>query len=492
MDNEKPYLDKDAVGRLGLAPGLAELSARMQESTQNVIDLTASQNSPSLATLMALATFTRRNNFGYPKAQDPTIVARRPSFYLGREADDKLYVATCDKVREIFGYKHVNLQALSGSLANKAVIYALRKQAVEEEKRLVIFSMSFSTGGHFSHGVDKFNTNAEGNLTIPYFITGDGVIDYDRLEKMISDSQISLEKHGIKRKEKFALIIGGSSYPRELDYKRVARIGKEYDVTTWADIAQISGLIAGGMMKNPHDFGIDIVTSSTHKTLRSVRGGIIMTDDAKLSGLINDMVSPGIQAEPDMGKIAALYQALHETKQPDFRLYAHNVIRNARIMADTLRNTGANIVSGGTDDHIVWVDLRPIGLKGDQAEEVLKWAGILTNRQAVPGEQEPIRNSGIRLGTADLTTRMQFSYHRYDEAAEDMQKLGETIAELLIYRAQNPDMKQTDPKVTLAKMMVDDLTDKYPSLPSPVEVMQRLMSSEAELGRRVSSQKFAR
>jgi glycine hydroxymethyltransferase len=342
------------------------------------IELIASENIVSPAVLAAQGSvLTNKYAEGYP--------ARR--YYGGCEFVDLVEQLAVDRAKALFGCAYANVQPHSGAQANAAVMMAMLKPGD------TIMGMSLAAGGHLTHGAPPTMSGKWFNA-IGYGVRReDALIDYDEVATLAT-------KHRPK-----LIIAGGSSYPRAIDFGRFRMIADDVGAHLLVDAAHYAGLMVGGAYPSafPH---AHIVTSTTHKTLRGPRGGIILTNDEDLAKKINSAVFPGIQGGPLMHVIAAKAVAFGEALQPGFRNYASSVVSNARLLSEQLIKGGAQIVSGGTDSHIVLVDLRPIGVTGKAAEEALERAGLTCNKNGIPFDpQKPMVTSGIRLGTSAGTSR---------------------------------------------------------------------------------------
>ncbi|RMH62526.1 MAG: serine hydroxymethyltransferase [Zetaproteobacteria bacterium] len=345
---------------------------------QHTLELIASENIVSRAVLEAQGSvLTNKYAEGYP--------GRR--YYGGCEHVDKVERLAQQRAREIFGVKHVNVQPHSGSQANMAVYMAVLKPGD------TILGMDLAHGGHLTHGSP---VNFSGRLynVVAYGVREDNeLIDYDVMQKLA-------EIHRPK------MIIGGASaYERHIDFARMRQIADSVGALLMVDMAHYAGLIAAGVYPSPVGHA-HVITSTTHKTLRGPRGGMILTDDDELAKKLNSRIFPGIQGGPLMHVIAAKAVAFGEALGDDFRQDQRQVVANARALAETLRDGGLRIVSGGTDCHMFRVDLRPQGLTGKVAEEALEAAGITVNKNTIPFDPEsPFVTSGIRIGTSVITSR---------------------------------------------------------------------------------------
>ena len=338
--------------------------------------LIASENYVSESVLEAQGSiFTNKYAEGYP--------GRR--YYGGCEYADIVENLAIERARAIFGAEHVNVQPHSGSQANMAVYFAMLKPGDK------ILGMNLNHGGHLTHGA---SVNFSGILykNLPYGVNKDGYIDYDNVRKLAQEHQPKM------------IVVGASAYSRIIDFRAFSDIAREVSAYLMADIAHIAGLVAAGMHPSPVPYA-DFVTTTTHKTLRGPRGGMIMCK-AEYGKAIDKMIFPGIQGGPLVHIIAAKAVAFKEAMTDDFRTYQKNVVDNARTLAGRLMTQGFKIISGGTDNHLMLVDLTNKGLTGKYAEEALDKAGITVNKNAIPYDKRPPAvTSGIRLGTPSVTTR---------------------------------------------------------------------------------------
>jgi glycine hydroxymethyltransferase len=389
---------------------------------RNKLEMIASENFVSYAVMEAQGSvLTNKYAEGYPGKR----------YYGGCEYVDQVEQLAIDRARELFGADHVNVQPHSGSQANLAVFYALLNPGD------TVMGMNLTDGGHLSHG-SPVNISGHYFHVVPYGVRKeDELIDYDEMER------IAKEVHP-------KLIIGGTSaYSRIIDFERMAAIAKEVGALFMVDMAHFAGLVAGGEYPSPIPFA-DVVTTTTHKTLRGPRGGIIMCKEA-LAKTINKAVFPGVQGGPLMHVIAAKAVALGEALQDDFKLYAKQIKANERALSDELMKQGIRVVSGGTDTHVLLADLTGIGITGKVAQSVLDEVGITCNKNTIPFETlSPFVTSGIRLGSPALTTR------GLKEA--DFVELADIIAEVL-KDTENEAVKED------ARKRVHALCVKYPLYP---------------------------
>ena len=345
---------------------------------QNHIELIASENIVSQAVLEAQGSvLTNKYAEGYPGKR----------YYNGCEHVDVAEQLALERIKKLFNCKYANVQPHSGAQANGAVFLALLKP------NDTFMGMSLNSGGHITHGL-KISMSGKWFNAISYDVDKKSeLIDYENVEKLALEHKPKL------------IIAGGSAYSRIIDFKRFREIADSVGAYLMVDMAHFSGLVAGGVYPNPLHYA-DVVTSTTHKTLRGPRGGIVLTNDENLSKKINSALFPGLQGGPLMHVIAAKAVAFGEAQDPSFKNYVSRVIANAGALSNGLKSRGINIVSGGTDTHLVLLDLRNLRITGLTAESVLESVGITCNKNGVPFDPEkPAITSGIRLGTPAATTR---------------------------------------------------------------------------------------
>ena len=386
---------------------------------RNKLEMIASENFVSQAVMEAQGSvLTNKYAEGYPHKR----------YYGGCEYVDMVEELAIERAKQLFGAEHVNVQPHSGSQANFGVYFALL------EPGDTIMGMNLSHGGHLTHG-SPVNVSGKYFNIIPYGVDAEtGRIDYEEMRKIAQEHKPKM------------IIGGGSAYSRQIDFKTMADIAHEVGAIFMVDMAHFAGLVAAGLHPNPVEYA-DIVTTTTHKTLRGPRGGMIMCKE-EYAKAIDKSIFPGIQGGPLMHVIAAKAVAFGEALQPEFKEYAKQIIVNAQTLADALQQEGFTIVSGGTDTHVLLVDLRTVGLTGKVAEHVLDEVGITCNKNTIPFDPEsPFVTSGIRLGTPALTTR---GLH-----AEDMKEIASIISLVL---------KQPEDTAVLteAKQRVAALCKKYP------------------------------
>ena len=396
---ENEFFTQDVATR---DPEIADVIGLETGRQRNQIELIASENIASRAVLEVQGSvLTNKYAEGYP--------GRR--YYGGCEHVDIAESLAIERVKKLYDCAYANVQPNSGSQANQAVMQALIKPGD------TILGMSLAAGGHLTHGA-KPNQSGKWFNAAQYGVREDNhLIDYDEVESLAKEHKPQL------------IIAGGSAYPRIIDFKRFREIADAVGAYLLVDMAHISGLVAGGAHPSPLPYA-DAVTTTTHKTLRGPRGGLILTNNEDLGKKFNSAIFPGIQGGPLMHVIAAKAVAFGEALQPDYKVYIQQVVQNAKALADTLLGHGFDIVSGGTDNHLVLVDLRPKGLTGDVAEAAMERAFITCNKNGVPFDPAPpMVTSGVRLGTPAGTTR--------GFGVAEFQKVGDFIARVLDAVAAN-------------------------------------------------------
>ena len=370
-------LDTPQTDRLGDAEIAAAIDHELDRQ-QNQIELIASENIVSRDVLRAQGSvLTNKYAEGYPGKR----------YYGGCEHVDVVESIAIDRAKRLFGAGFANVQPHSGAQANQAVFLALLQPGDR------IMGMSLAHGGHLTHGSPVTMSGKWFDVVSYEVRQGDQLIDMDQVRKVAMETRPKL------------IVAGASAYPRAIDFAGFRAIADEVGAYLMVDMAHYAGLIAAGLYPDPVPHA-HVTTTTTHKTLRGPRGGMILTNDEALAKKINSAVFPGNQGGPLMHVIAAKAVAFGEALQPSFRDYAASVIANARVLSDTLRAGGLDIVSGGTDSHMVLVDLRPKGVTGRDAERALERAGLTCNKNAIPFDPEkPFVTSGVRLGTSAGTTR---------------------------------------------------------------------------------------
>ena len=387
------------------------------------LEMIASENIVSQAVMEAQGSvLTNKYAEGYPGKR----------YYGGCEHVDVVETLAIERAKRLFGAEHANVQPHSGSQANFAVYFAMLKPGD------TIVGMNLSHGGHLTHG-SPVNVSGTYFNVVPYGVNAETQqIDYDEFRKIVLEAKPKL------------IIAGGSAYSRQIDFKKMADVAHEVGAIFMVDMAHFAGLVAAGLHPNPVEYA-DIVTTTTHKTLRGPRGGMILCKE-EYAKAIDKAVFPGIQGGPLMHVIAAKAVALGEALQPEFKVYAEQVIKNAKVLAAELIAKGLTIVSGGTDTHVMLVDVRNTGLTGKEAEHLLDEVGITCNKNTIPFDPaSPFVTSGVRLGTPALTTR--------GLKEDDMKEIADIIATVL----QNPEdtAKHQD-----AAKRVAALCEKYPLYPN--------------------------
>lgn len=395
---------------------------------QDQIELIASENIVSRAVLEAQGSvLTNKYAEGYP--------GRR--YYGGCEFVDVAETLAIDRAKRLFGCAYINVQPHSGAQANQAAFMAIVQPGD------TILGMSLAAGGHLTHGAAP-NQSGKWFNAVQYGVKQeDGRIDYEEVERLAKEHRPKL------------IIAGGSAYPRVIDFERFRAIADSVDAKLMVDMAHFAGLVAAGVHPSPLPFA-DVVTTTTHKTLRGPRGGMVLSNDLDLGKKINSAVFPGLQGGPLMHVIAAKAVAFGEALQPGFVSYAERIVDSARALADTLKGKGLDIVSGGTDTHLMLVDLRPLGLTGRDAEASLERAGLTCNKNAIPFDPEkPAVTSGLRLGTPAGATR--------GFGPAEFTKVGEIIGDVLQELAKARDNNGAAEAAALAE--VQALCRRFPIYP---------------------------
>ena len=392
---------------------------------QSEIELIASENIVSRAVLQAQGSvLTNKYAEGYP--------GRR--YYAGCEFVDVAEALAIERAKQIFDCKYVNVQPHSGAQANSAVMLALVKPGD------TILGMSLAAGGHLTHGAPPAQSGKWFNAVQYGVRPDDHLVDFDEVEKLAKEHNPKL------------IIAGGSAYSRTLDFKRFRVIADSVGALLMVDMAHFSGLVATGVHPSPLPYA-DVVTTTTHKTLRGPRGGMILSNNEDLGKKFNSAVFPGLQGGPLMHVIAAKAVAFGEVLQPNFKDYTMRVVANAKALAATLVDRGFDIISGGTDTHLMLVDLRPKGLKGNAAEQSLLRAKMTCNKNGIPFDPEkPMVTSGVRLGTPAATTR--------GFGVEEFQQVGNLIGDVLEGLSAHPDNNEA--AEAKARETVKQLCDRFP------------------------------
>ena len=414
-------------------PEVFETLNRELHRQQNQIELIASENIASLAILNAQGSLmTNKYAEGYPGKR----------YYGGCEYVDQAEEIALQRVKKLYDCKYANLQSHSGAQANQAVFLALL------QPHDTILGMSLASGGHLTHGA-KPNLSGKWFNAVQYGVKKDGndkdLIDYDEVEKLAKEHKPKM------------IIAGASAYPRIIDWKKFRQIAEDVGAYLVVDMAHYSGLVAGKQYPNPIEEA-HVVTSTTHKTLRGARSAMILTNSEELIKKINSAVFPGLQGGPLMHVMAAKAATFGEALKPEFKEYIKEVIANAKKLAEVLVQRGFRIVTGGTDSHIVWLDLSPKNLTGDKAEKLLEEVGIACNKNAIPYDPNPPKiTSGLRFGSPAATSR-GFN-------TNDFNNVGNMIADVLDSLLLNESKREEICKATNKRIL--ELCSNYPIYSEP-------------------------
>ncbi len=388
---------KTQIERLcALDPEIGAVVADELKRQRDGLELIASENVVSEAVMLAMGSpLTNKYAEGYPGKR----------YYGGCQVVDRAEEIAIERAKKLFGAEFVNVQPHSGAQANTAVYFALLKPSD------TVLGMSLACGGHLTHG-SPVNISGMYYNFIPYGVNDDGILDYDELERLAREHHPKL------------IVAGASAYPRIIDFERIAAVAREVGAYFMVDMAHIAGLVAAGLHPSPVPYA-DIVTTTTHKTLRGPRGGMILCKE-EFGKAINKAIFPGTQGGPLMHVIAAKAVAFGEALRPSFKTYQEQIVKNAKTLADGLLAEGFALVSGGTDNHLMLCDLRPFDLTGKEFEHRLDEVGITVNKNAIPNDpQSPFITSGVRIGTPAVTSRglnesdMQTLAHLIGLAAKD-------------------------------------------------------------------------
>lgn len=397
---------------------IAEAIVAEQERQNSHIELIASENWVSKAVMAAMGSpLTNKYAEGYPSKR----------YYGGCDCVDVVENLAIERAKELFGCEYANVQPHSGAQANMAVQFAVC------EPGDTIMGMNLAHGGHLTHG-SPVNMSGKYFHIVPYGVNDEGFIDYDELRQIAIESKPKM------------IIAGASAYARAIDFKKFREVADEVGAVLMVDMAHIAGLVAAGLHESPIPYA-DVVTTTTHKTLRGPRGGLILANkEAAEKYNFNKAIFPGIQGGPLMHVIAAKAVCFKEALSDEFKKYQQNVIDNAQALCKGLMDRGIKIVSGGTDNHLMLVDLTNFELTGKEVEKLLDAAHITANKNTIPNDpKSPFVTSGIRLGSPAVTSRGMNT--------EDMDKIAEAIALVI---------KGGEEKVAAAQNIVKTLTDKYP------------------------------
>ncbi len=408
----------DSIGFLGqydkeVADAMGLELARQKRN----LELIASENIVSPAVMAAMGSvLTNKYAEGYPGKR----------YYGGCEDVDIVETIAIERAKELFGAKYANVQAHSGAQANTAVYVALLQPGD------TVMGMSLAHGGHLTHG-SPVNISGKIYNFVPYGTNDEGFIDYEELYKQANKCKPKL------------IVAGASAYPRAIDFAKLSSIARAVGAYLMVDMAHIAGLVAAGVHESPVSYA-DVVTTTTHKTLRGPRGGLILTNNEYIAKKIDSAIFPGTQGGPLMHVIAGKAVCFGEALKPEFKAYGAQIVKNAKVLADTLLEKGFNLVSGGTDNHLMLVDLRPFGITGKDLQNNCDECYITLNKNAIPNDpQKPAFTSGVRIGTPAVTTR--------GLVEDDMKVIGECI--YLVAK----DFESNKEKV---RAMVTDICNKYP------------------------------
>ncbi len=409
-------------------PTVADIISREGDRQRETIELIASENFTSGSVIEAMGSvLTNKYAEGYPGKR----------YYGGCEVVDEVENLAIDRARQLFGAEHVNVQPHSGAQANMSAMMSVLQPG---DKTL---GMSLQEGGHLTHGL---HVNFSGRLYDAHFYGLDPeteLLDYDKVRETAKEVRPKM------------LITGASAYSRVIDFAKLREIADEVGAIMMADIAHIAGIVAAE--RHPTSIGnAHITTTTTHKTLRGPRGGMVMTD-SETGKEIDKLVFPGVQGGPLMHVIAAKAVALNEALQPDFKTYIDQVLENAKVLAETLTENGLRIVSGGTDNHLMLVDLTSLNISGKKAERVLEEAGITLNKNAIPNDpRPPLQASGVRIGTPAMTSRGM--------GTTEMKVIGNLIAQTL---------KNSDDEAMIARSRAEaqELSKQFPLPGDPVAAL---------------------
>ena len=406
-------------------PEIAALIEKEEERQEERVELIASENFVSKAVMAAMGSpLTNKYAEGYPGKR----------YYGGCENVDQIEQLAIDRVKELFGANYANVQPHSGSQANFAVYQAFLKPGD------TILGMSLAAGGHLTHGA-SVNVSGRSYNAVCYGVSKEtGCIDFDEVRALAREHHPKM------------IVAGASAYSRTIDFKTFREIADEVGAMFMVDMAHIAGLVAAGLHPNPVPYA-DVVTSTTHKTLRGPRGGLILTNNEEYAKAIDKSIFPGIQGGPLCHVVAAKAVSFKEALQPEFKEYQQQIVKNASCLSKALIERGFDIVSGGTDNHVMLVDLRPKGITGKRAEKRLERVYITCNKNAIPFDPEkPTITSGIRLGTPAVTTRGM--------KEEDMIVIADVIDKVL---SANADDKETFAAVIAeGKETISALLKKHP------------------------------
>lgn len=394
-------------------PTIATLIQREQQRQEQTLMLIPSENHASKAVEEAVGSVLgNKYAEGYPGKR----------YYQGQEYVDQIEQLAIDRAKKLFQVPHVNVQAYSGSPANTAIMFALL------EPGDTVMGLALDHGGHLTHGHPKVTFSGKYFRSVPYQVKADGQLDYQALAKQVKEVKPKM------------LIAGTTAYPRELDFAKFRQIADSVDAWLLADISHIAGLVVAGVHPSPAEYA-HVIMSTTHKSLRAARGALIMATDSglerdpKLGQRLDKAVFPGLQGGPHLSNIAGIAVGLAEAESPLFTSYARQVVENAQALAESLSQAGLDLVSGGTDNHLLVVDVRKTKYSGKEAAVLLEKAGLVCNYNTIPFDPKPPFNpSGIRLGTPAVTSRGM--------KLDQMKEIGDLIAGLLMAKLDTDSARQ--------------------------------------------------
>lgn len=394
---QHPFLDREDTE-------ISEVLRGEEKRQHEGLELIPSENYVSEAVLEAMGSvFTNKYAEGY--------VGNR--YYGGQSYTDAVETLAKERAQKLFGAQFANVQPHAGAPANIATYLALLEMGD------TVMGMDLSHGGHLTHGHPVTVATKMFNFVRYKMKNVDtGEIDYEEMRALAKETKPKM------------ILAGFSAYPRELDYEQFVSIAREVGAYAVADISHIAGLVAGGVLKNPFDYGFDVITTTTHKTLRGPRGGMILTrENEEIAKKVDKMVFPGFQGGPLMNMIAAKAVCFGEALHPSFKTYATQVVKNAKAMARVCNDAGLRLITGGTDNHLILADVTPLGLSGKEAQELLDEVGLTVNKNVIPDDtRKPMDPSGIRFGTPAITTR--------GFTEEDARALAESIVDVLHKREE--------------------------------------------------------
>lgn len=392
-------------------PEIAKLIKAEEKRQGETLQMIPSENYSSQAVREAVGSvLMNKYSEGYPKKR----------YYQGNAVVDEVEILAIERLKKLFGVPYVNVQPYSGSPANSAVLFALLEPGDK------IMGLALSSGGHLTHGHPKVTFSGRYFNSVQYLVEENGFIDYDKLL-----AQVKKEKPKL-------LICGTTSYPRTLDFEKFRKIADSVGAYLLADISHIAGLVVGGVHQSPVPYA-DVIMTTTHKTLRGPRGAVLMTKDPEIADKIDKAVFPALQGGPHDNTVAGIAVMAKEANTSEFKAYAKQIVANAKVLSQILIKNGVDLVSGGTDNHLMVIDLTSKKLPGNVVAQALEEAGIVANKNAVPGDPlPPFYSSGIRLGTPSLTTRAM--------GKPEMEKIGMWITQVMAEVEPYGDVKDMQDK----------------------------------------------